>query len=61
MIKRGEVIFTQITNVAKEGEKYLVFVRLNDSIEKDDADYQEDFEVVKVAGKYLVSFVGKDA
>ena len=61
LIKRGEVIFTQITNVAKEGEKYLVFVRLNDSEEKDDADYQEDFEVVKVAGKYLVSFAGKDA
>ena len=58
---KGEVVFTQITNVAKEGEKYLVFVRLNDSIEKEDADYQEDFEVLKVGGKYLVSFVGKDA
>ncbi len=59
--KKGEVVFTQITNVAKEGDLYLVFVRLNDTSSEDDADYQENFELVKENGKFLVSFVGLDA
>lgn len=59
--KKGDVVFTQITNVAKEGDLYLVFVRLNDSSETDDADYQLNFELVRVNDRFLVSFVGKDA
>ncbi|MFZ5990013.1 MAG: zf-HC2 domain-containing protein [Bacillota bacterium] len=61
MDKKGDVVFTQITNVAKEGELYLVFVRLNDTSEADDADYQLNFELKKIGEKFLVSFVGKDA
>ncbi len=61
MGKGGEVVFTQITNVAKDNDIYYVFVRLNDSAESDDADFQENFEVVRVGEKYLVSFVGLDA
>ncbi|TYQ16108.1 UNVERIFIED_CONTAM: putative zinc finger protein [Acetivibrio alkalicellulosi] len=58
---KGDVIFTQITNVAKEGEVYMVFVRLNDTSDDDAADYQLNFELQKVNGRFLVSFVGKDA
>ncbi len=61
MGKGGEVVFTQITNVAKDNDIYYVFVRLNDSAESDDADFQENFEVVRVGEEYLVSFVGLDA
>lgn len=59
--KNGEAIFTQITNVAKEGDRYLVFVRLNETGSNGEADYQENFEIVKVNGKYLVDFMGNDA
>ncbi|HOA97979.1 MAG TPA: hypothetical protein PKK29_09420 [Acetivibrio saccincola] len=55
------VIFTQITNVAKEGDVYYVFVRLNDGIYEDAADYQLNFELEKINGEFLISFVGKDA
>ncbi|NLD50893.1 MAG: hypothetical protein GX660_27440 [Clostridiaceae bacterium] len=59
--KKGNVIFSTITNVAKEGDVYLVFVRVNDDIEADDADYQWNFELEKIDGKFFVSFVGLDA
>lgn len=55
------VIFTQITNVAKEGDVYYVFVRLNDGIYEDAADYQLNFELEKINGEFLISFVGKVA
>jgi|LSQX01.2.fsa_nt_gb regulator of replication initiation timing len=58
--KKGNVIFSTITNVAKEGELYLVFVRVNDDVD-DDADYQWNFELKKIDGRFLVSFVGLDA
>ena len=57
----GNVIFTQITNVAKEGEVYYVFVRLNDAVYEGVADYQLNFELEKVNGEFLISFVAKDA
>jgi regulator of replication initiation timing len=57
----ASVIFTQITNVAKEGDVYYVFVRLNDGINEDAADYQLNFELEKINGEFLISFVGKDA
>ncbi|ODM28087.1 hypothetical protein A7W90_07520 [Clostridium sp. Bc-iso-3] len=61
MINKGEVLFTQITNVAKEGDLYMVFVRLNDSIEAEYGDYQWNFELVKQGNEFLISFAGKDA
>ncbi|MCX7745810.1 MAG: zf-HC2 domain-containing protein [Clostridia bacterium] len=61
MVNQGSVIFSTITNVAKDGDKYLVFVRLTDTSEKERAEYQLDFELVKENGKFLVAFVGKDA
>lgn len=59
--KKGNVIFSTITNVAKEGDLYMVFVRVNDDLEEDDADYQWNFELRKIDGKFYVSFVGLDA
>lgn len=59
--KSGNVIFSTITNVAKEGDLYLVFVRVNDDLAEGDADYQWNFEIKKVDEKFLVSFVGLDA
>jgi len=59
--KSGDLIFSTITNVAKEGDKYLVFVRLSDGITKDEGEYQENFELKKTDGKFFVSFVGNDA
>lgn len=61
MANKGEVVFTQITNVAKEGDLYMVFVRLNDSKEAEKANYQWNFELVKQGNEFLISFVGKDA
>lgn len=55
------VVFTQITNVAKEGDKYLVFVRLNDGKTKGDADFQQNFEVVQDGAAFLIASVGLDA
>jgi len=56
------VVFTQITNVAKVNDSlFLVFLRLNDSGEEMEADYQLDFEVIKDGDDYLISFVGIDA
>ena len=56
------LVFTQITNVAKHTEDiFLVFLRLNDSGEEFEADYQLDFEIQKNEDKYLISFVGINA
>jgi len=59
--KNGEALFTQITNVAKEGDRYFVFVRLNETGSNGEADYQENFEIIKINGEYLVDFMGNDA
>ncbi|HOM01800.1 MAG TPA: zf-HC2 domain-containing protein [Acetivibrio sp.] len=61
MINRGEILFTHITNVAKEGDSYMVFVRLNDGGDADISDYQWNFEFVKRGNDFLISFAGKDA
>jgi len=56
------VVFTQITNVAKvDDSMFLVFLRLNDSGEEMEADYQLDFEIVMKDDAFLISFVGIDA
>jgi hypothetical protein len=55
----GSVVFSQITTVAKENDMYLVFVRISDS--KSDSEYQENFELKKVNGKFMVDFMGMDA
>lgn len=60
-LNSNNVVFTQITNVAKEGEAYYVFVRLNDASYEGAADYQLNFELEKVEGEFLINFVGKDA
>ncbi|MDQ2086289.1 zf-HC2 domain-containing protein [Herbivorax sp. ANBcel31] len=55
------LVFTQITNVAKEGEMYLVFVRLNDGSYEEVADYQLNFHLEKIDEEFRVSVVEKDA
>ena len=56
------VVFTQITNVAKVDDAiFIVFLRLNDSGEEMEADYQLDFEIQKTGDEYRISFVGIDA
>jgi len=57
----GNVAFRSITNTAEQNGKYLVFVRFTDKNEPGQADVQEDFEIVRVDGEYLVSFVGLSA
>lgn len=59
--KAGEVTFAQMTDVSTSGDTYLVFVRLMDSAEWSDSQYQEDFEIKKVGDTYLVDFMGMDA
>ncbi|MHB1342182.1 MAG: anti-sigma factor family protein [Coriobacteriia bacterium] len=59
---KGAVVFAQMTDVSlAEGDVYLVFVRLSDSVEFTDSQFQEDFEIKKVGEKYLVDFMGMDA
>lgn len=56
---KGNVVFTQIRNVAKEGDLYLVYVRLSD--DSDISSYQINFEIVKENDEFLVNFAGYDA
>ncbi|MFZ5989713.1 MAG: hypothetical protein ACOYWZ_21675 [Bacillota bacterium] len=56
--KRGDVKFSTITNVVREGDLYLVFVRVSDDL--GDSEYQWNFEIKKVNGKFLVSSVELD-
>lgn len=59
--KPGEVVFAQMTTVAKTADgTLLLFVRLSDA-EFSDSTYQEDFEIKFENGKYLVDSVGMDA
>jgi hypothetical protein len=54
--------FAQMTEAAQaEDGTYLVFVRLSDSAEWTDSQYQEDFEIKRVGDVYLVDFMGMDA
>jgi len=56
------VVFTQITNVAKvDDSHFLVFLRLNDSGDEMEADYQLDVEIIATEEGYFISFVGIDA
>jgi len=58
----AKIVFAQMTEAAQsEDGTYLVFVRLSDSEEWTDSQYQEDFEIVKEGGVYLVDFMGMDA
>lgn len=52
-------VFTQITNVSREGDLYLVYVRVNDA--SDIPDYQMNFELKKINEEFYVSFVGNDS
>lgn len=58
--RSGAVAFGSITNVAKEGDIYVVFVRISDS-EFVDSEYQENFNIKKSDGKFLIDFMGMDA
>lgn len=57
------VVFAQMTEAAAGSEEgtYVVFVRLQDSAEWSDSQYQEDFEIRRVGEAYLVDFCGMDA
>jgi len=57
----GNVTFGSITSVAKEGEELLIFVRISDTKTSVDSEYQENFTVKKVDGKYLVDNMETDA
>lgn len=56
------LVFSQITNIAKtEDGTFLVFLRLNDSGDEMEADYQLNFEIMMIDDEYFISFVGMDA
>jgi len=56
------VTFAQMTEAAvTEDGVYLLFVRLLDSAEWSESQYQEDFEIIKSGDTYLVDFMGMDA
>jgi len=61
MINKGDILFTCITNVAKNGNLYGMFVRLNDTVDRELGDYRWSFELVKHGDEFLISFAGKDA
>ncbi|GAB6171301.1 hypothetical protein JCM15765_07790 [Paradesulfitobacterium aromaticivorans] len=54
----GAVIFGSITNVAKEKDSYLVYVRISDS--RDDSEFQENFILVNDNGTYKIKEVELD-
>ncbi|MBN2248317.1 MAG: zf-HC2 domain-containing protein [Coriobacteriia bacterium] len=54
--------FAQMTEAARtEDGTYLIFVRLSDSGDWSESQYQEDFEIKRVGDTYLVDFMGMDA
>jgi hypothetical protein len=58
----AEVVFAQMTEAAQaEDGTYLLFIRLSDSVEWTDSQYQENFEIKRVGDTYLVDFMGMDA
>jgi len=56
---KSDIVFTQISSVSKDGDLYLVNIRLNDT--NDLPDYQMNFELVKINQEFYVSYVGNDA
>jgi len=59
--ENGTVAFGSITNVAKEGDDYWVFVRISDTKQFVDSEYQQNFMLKKVGDSYLVDTVEMDA
>lgn len=57
----GEAVFAQMTDVSRSGDTFLVFVRLSDSGQWSEGQYQQNFEIIKVGDEYLVDFMGMDA
>jgi len=57
--KKGYLVFSTITNTAKEGDVYVVCIRVSDDL--DDSEYQWNFEFKKVGEKFLISSVGLNA
>jgi hypothetical protein len=57
--KKGNIVFSTITNTAKEGEIYMVYVRVSDDL--DTSEYQWNFEFKKVGEKFLISAIGLNA
>lgn len=57
----GEVSFAQITDVGIYEGAYVTFVRLSDTKEFSDSQYQENFSVKEVDGTYLVDSMEMDA
>jgi hypothetical protein len=57
----GTVSFAQMTDVSIYEGLYMTFVRLSDTKEFSDSQYQEDFGVKKVDGRYLVDLMEMDA
>lgn len=58
----ASVTFAQMTEAGvTEDGVYLLFVRLLDSAEWSESQYQEDFEIIKIEDTYLVDFMGMDA
>lgn len=56
------VVFAQMTEPVDAGDgTFLIFVRLSDSADWVDSQYQEDFEIKLIDGVYLVDFMGMDA
>jgi len=49
MINKGDILFTCITNVAKN------------TVDRELGDYRWSFELVKHGDEFLISFAGKDA
>jgi len=59
MINKGDILFTCITNVAKNGNLYGVFVRLNDTVDRELGDYRWSFELVKHGDEFLIPLQGR--
>ena len=57
----GTVSFAQMTDVSIYEGLYMTFVRLSDTKEFSDSQYQENFGVKKVDGRYLVDLMEMDA
>jgi hypothetical protein len=57
----GTVSFAQMTDVSIYEGLYMTFVRLSDTKEFSDSQYQENFGVTKVGDSYLVESMEMDA
>ena len=57
----GTVSFAQMTDVGIYEGLYVTFVRLSDTKEFSDSQYQENFGVKKVGDLYLIEYMEMDA